>query len=450
MACRRAVSTTATLAKRRFHPSLSHVLHDNNEDTKSHSLSSSTQPNMTSTFPSGSYNSTIGFSFGSQSRGRAGSSLAWKMGIGSFHFRHMSTSIGDGLNKVDDIGFVGDVITNKIGDGSDKMDAIGYVAEVITNKTAEVVTSQGAAASEVAVAAADSFLPVFALQHLIDFVHSLTGLNWWASIALTTVLIRTATLPLLIGQLRATSKLTLMRPRLEQLKQEMQNMATDPEFLREGQKRMMALFKEYGVTPFSQLQGIIIQGPIFISFFLAIRNMAMKVPSFQNGGALWFTDLTTPDSLVILPILTAMTFWITVEWNMQEGLAGNPVAKTMKTYSRILAVIAIPVMMGIPKALFCYWLTSNIFSLTYGLAIKTPKVKQLLNLPEIPKPPPAASQPPFPLFEAVKKDITIESEPSLPTETSKKDSDRSISSSSILKQRLKSLEKHVNGKKKRN
>lgn len=34
---------------------------------------------------------------------------------------------------------------------------------------------------------------------------------------------------------------------------------------------------------------------------------------------------------------------------MQEGLEGNPVAKTMKTYSRILAVIAIPVMMSFPK-----------------------------------------------------------------------------------------------------
>lgn len=84
--------------------------------------------------------------------------------------------------------------------------------------------------------------------------------------------------------------------------------------------------------------------------------------------------------------------------NMQEGLEGNPVAKTMKTYSRILAIIAIPVMMSFPKvsefsefnvhggnrvcselqnplfhclkpfqALFCYWLTSNVFSLAYGL-----------------------------------------------------------------------------------
>lgn len=46
---------------------------------------------------------------------------------------------------------------------------------------------------------------------------------------------------------------------------------------------------------------------------LQIRNMAEKVPSFQTGGALWFTDLTTPDSLYILPVITAMTFLITVE-----------------------------------------------------------------------------------------------------------------------------------------
>lgn len=82
-------------------------------------------------------------------------------------------------------------------------------------------------------------------------------------------------------------------------------------------------------------------------------------------------------------------------------------------------------------------------------AIRRPEVKSLLNLPEIPEPPPTASQPPFSLFQAVKEDTTIESEPSLPTDPAKV-SDRSISSSSILKQRLRSLEKHVKGKKKQN
>lgn len=49
------------------------------------------------------------------------------------------------------------------------------------------------------------------------------------------------------------------------------------------------------------------------SIFSQIRNMAEKVPSFQTGGALWFTDLTTPDSLYILPVITGLTFLITVE-----------------------------------------------------------------------------------------------------------------------------------------
>lgn len=41
--------------------------------------------------------------------------------------------------------------------------------------------------------------------------------------------------------------------------------------------------------------------------------MAEKMPSFKHGGAYWFTDLSTPDHLYIFPVLTAMSFLITVE-----------------------------------------------------------------------------------------------------------------------------------------
>lgn len=46
---------------------------------------------------------------------------------------------------------------------------------------------------------------------------------------------------------------------------------------------------------------------------MQINNMVEKVPSFKEGGAFWFMDLTTPDSMYILPVITALTFWITVE-----------------------------------------------------------------------------------------------------------------------------------------
>ncbi|KAL5999016.1 hypothetical protein ACLOJK_009966 [Asimina triloba] len=77
----------------------------------------------------------------------------------------------------------------------------------------------------------------------------------------------------------------------------------------------------------------------------------------------------------------------------QEGLEGNPAALTIKKFSRVFAVLAVPLTSTFPKALFCYWISSNIFSMLYGQAIKHPSVKKLVGLPEIDLQPPTATQP---------------------------------------------------------
>ncbi|KAL2516703.1 Mitochondrial inner membrane protein OXA1 [Abeliophyllum distichum] len=343
-----------------------------------------------------------------------------------------------------------------IGEGAvDKIEIMNDVAEVFVDNTAEVVAQAGPMVNEVAIAAADSYFPVAALQYLTDYIHSISGFNWWASIVVTTLLIRSVTLPLMINQLKATSKFTLLRPRLEEIKEDMQNRGMSPSAVAEGQAQMQGLFKEYGVTPFTPLKGLLIQGPIFVSFFLAITNMVEKVPSFKQGGAFWFTDLTTPDSMYIFPVLTALTFWITVECNAQEGLEGNPAAKTIKNVSRVFAALTIPFTAGFPKAIFCYWITSNLFSLTYGLVIRKPEVKKLLGIPIIPVTPPSSTdqKPAFSFFEAIKKYAAAQQQQSLPSpgaspgEASKPTNPR-IPSSAVLNQRLKSLEKEVKGRKK--
>ncbi|XP_020552128.1 mitochondrial inner membrane protein OXA1-like isoform X2 [Sesamum indicum] len=264
--------------------------------------------------------------------------------------------------------------------GEGPADKIEIMTDVLGDKAVEVGSQVGPVANEVAVAAADSFFPVAALQYLIDYIHSFTGFNWWASIVLATLLIRGIQLPLMINQLKSTSKFTLLRPRLEEIKEEMQSRSTSPDAVAEGQARMKELFKEYGVTPFTPLKGILISGPIFCSFFFAVRNMAVNVPSFKEGGTLWFTDLTTPDSMYILPILTALTFWITVECNAQEGLEGNPTAGTIKNFSRVLAALTVPFTATFPKAIFCYWITSNLFSLTYGLEARGEEILGRANI----------------------------------------------------------------------
>ena len=53
------------------------------------------------------------------------------------------------------------------------------IATVLTDQSVDAAADVIApGVSEVAVAAADSAIPVAALQYLIDGVHSFTGLNW--------------------------------------------------------------------------------------------------------------------------------------------------------------------------------------------------------------------------------------------------------------------------------
>jgi len=280
-----------------------------------------------------------------------------------------------------------------IGEVSDKVDTIpeyiNDVAQVLGENSISVDTMNTTqAVSEVAAAAADCSYPVAALQYAIEAVHVHSGLPWWASIIGTTLIIRTLSIPILISQLKATCRLTLMRPQLEEVTEQMKE-CVDPKSIDEGRRRVQNLFKQYNVTPFTPMKGILIQGPVFISFYLAITNMAANVPSFKEGGALWFRDLSTPDSLYLLPALTALSFLATVELNMQEGLEGNPMANKMKMFSRFIALITVPITMNFPKAIFCYWITSNLFSLVHGAVIKMPGVKRALAIPEIPVPPKA-------------------------------------------------------------
>ncbi|URE32082.1 mitochondrial inner membrane protein OXA1-like [Musa troglodytarum] len=241
----------------------------------------------------------------------------------------------------------------------------------------------------------------------------------------------------------------VMRPELEQLKEQINSM--DPESVQEGQERMKALFQKHGITPFTPLKGLLIQGPIFISFFLAISNMVEKVPSFKGGGALWFTDLTTPDPRYMLPALTGLTFLATVELNMQEGMEGNPMANTMKKFSRVLAFMTVPFTANFPKAIFCYWITSNLFSLGYGFVLKLTRVRKFLNLPDlVPEPTKSAAQPNFTLFGASKPILPAAS----PLPPAKEESDqtntpaRRLSSSSVISQRIRNLEKTVKARNK--
>ncbi|KAL6660277.1 hypothetical protein ACP70R_002399 [Stipagrostis hirtigluma subsp. patula] len=406
---------------RRFHPSVSHLLpphQDHREDPSSSSATTTTSvPPQTQPAP---FPTIVPRP---QSRSRAlGLPLPFSLRLAAH--RNFSTS-----SSAPDNDAPADALYDPYCPASSSAPA-PELSEEVASAVSSVPVPPAPFPGEVAAAAADSFAPVAALQHLMDAVHSFTGLNWWACIALTTVLIRLVTVPLLLNQMKATVKLNAMRPEIEVINEEMRN-STDPRSVEVGRQKLGELFLRRGVTPFTPLMGLFVQGPIFMSFFFAISNMVEKVPSLKGGGAYWFTDLTTPDDLYILPVLTSLTFLATVELNMQDGMEGNPMAKTMKTVSRIFGVLFIPFTISFPKAIFFYWITSNLFSLGYGAALRQPAVRKCLDLPPLGfQPTPAQTQ----VFNPLN---ACKSVPGVDSPTEVKDCEQS---SSGLSDRIRDLE----------
>ncbi|KAG8476814.1 hypothetical protein CXB51_030961 [Gossypium anomalum] len=394
MAFRRSLCNRVTIMARRYQPSFAYVLHeDDRKNQPSNEFQSHQKPGyfvQQRYFGTGFSNSSSGF--GVLFQDRKCSQLVFLPSSGMSFYRHMSTT---GSDK------------------PDKFELIGDVADVLKDTAVEAMASQAPAVNEVAVAAADCWLPVASLQYVIDAIHSFTGLNWWASIAVATLLIRGATLPLLINQLKATTKMTLMRPRLEEIRERMASKDGDSPSMVEGQNEMKKLFKEYGVTPFTPLKGLFIQGPIFISFYLA--------------------------------------------GNMQEGMEGNPAAATMKNVSRVLALLTVPFTMNFPKDLLFLkifrYVYISVTSKPLSLAVlKAPRVKKALGIPEIPNQPAAtASRPSIDLYSALKQTLqqarTAAEESASVSAVPTKVLNRSTPSSAI-NQRIKHLEKQVKGKKK--
>lgn len=169
MAFRRSLSRRATLIARLYQPSFAYIVHE--DDRKNHPLNEFySQPKPSNLFQQRSFgtgfsNSSSGFGVLFQDRRCSKLSLIPSTGV-SF-FRYMSTTDNDGADKIE-----------FMTDGADRIGLMTDISETLKDSSFEAVASQAPAVNEVAVAAADSWLPIAAVQYVIDAVHSSTGLNW--------------------------------------------------------------------------------------------------------------------------------------------------------------------------------------------------------------------------------------------------------------------------------
>ena len=79
-------------------------------------------------------------------------------------------------------------------------------------------------------------------------------------------------------------------------------------------RSLRAALHRVGASP---LQGAVIfpliLPPIILSFFAAVHDLCLAEPAMAREGALWFTDLVTPDTSSLLPIASNLTWLAQVE-----------------------------------------------------------------------------------------------------------------------------------------
>ena len=160
------------------------------------------------------------------------------------------------------------------------------------------------------------------------------------------------------------------------------NPQQDPELASAYYKEMQRVWKKYDVNPVKSFAPVLINAPVFISFYFAISKMAAGVPSFQSGGPAMYPDLSIADPTYSLPILSSLTFLASVELGAVEGVQTSQ-SMQMKWFLRALAVAMVPLTSSFPQGVFVYWITSNVFSGFQTTITRTKAFKSTMGIPDV-------------------------------------------------------------------
>ena len=182
---------------------------------------------------------------------------------------------------------------------------------------------------------------------LMEFIHSLLG-NWGWTIIVFTITIKLALFPLSAAGYRSMAKMKVVTPKMTAVREQYKN---DPQKMNQA---MMELYKKEKINPLGGCFPILIQMPIFLSLYWVLQaSVEMRGAPWMG----WITDLTQPDPWFILPVLYAISMYITTKLNPAP-------ADPMQAKMMLFMPLAFSVMfLFFPSGLVLYWVVNNVLSI---------------------------------------------------------------------------------------
>ncbi len=217
---------------------------------------------------------------------------------------------------------------------------------------------------------------------LVFLINTVPGGNVGVAIVLLTVGVRGVLLPFSHKSVVSQAKMRAIAPHVEKLKEKHKNNK------QEQARKMMELYKEHGVNPFSGCLLLLIQLPVIFAlyfvFFKGLPNLNTEILySFVTAPAtmsMVFLGVILSKKSIIFALLAAITQYYQIKLSIpalapaEKGAKPSfkdDFARSFNMQMRyMLPVIVFGVSYSISAAVALYWTASNLFSIAHELYVK--------------------------------------------------------------------------------
>ncbi len=182
---------------------------------------------------------------------------------------------------------------------------------------------------------------------VMDQLHKVLG-NWGWTIIVFTILIKLAFFPLSAAGYRSMAKVKLVTPKMQAIRERYKG---DPAKMNQA---TMELYKQEKINPLGGCLPILVQMPVFIALYWVLQA-SVEIRGAPWVG--WIHNLAAPDPLYILPVLYAISMYITTKLNPAP-------ADPMQAKMMLFMPLAFSVMFFFfPSGLVLYWVVNNVLSI---------------------------------------------------------------------------------------
>ena len=198
----------------------------------------------------------------------------------------------------------------------------------------------------------------------LDVLYSFFG-NYGVAIIALTVLVRIVTTPLTMKQMKSMERMRALQPKVKELQEKY---ADDRQ---KQSEEMMALYRREKVNPLGGCFPLLLQMPVFIGLFYALRgSVALRQAPFFG----WIDDLSAPEELFVIPgielpfrvLPVIMAASMVVQQKITPMQADPAQAKMMMT---IMPVMMLVLFYQFPSGLVLYWMVSNVLAIAHQLYV---------------------------------------------------------------------------------